>query len=93
MNLKHKWNKLKPWQKGGVIGFLGGIIILPISMLTDKELIPFIFDLPSVIVTTIFDCGLSCIGTKAIVGVILFLFQLIILGALIGFIVGKVKGK
>ena len=94
--MKEFWTKLKYWQKGGVIGFV--LIILINIMFFSFEKLDLFLDIlllidfiPRLIVESVFDCGLSCLIESSIAIIILNIIQLTLIGALIGFIVGKIK--
>lgn len=96
--IKQFWNKLRYWQKGGIIGLLVGIIYI-IYLFSTTLLIREIFaplnDLilhfPRVIGDIVFECWFC--NSLLVFIAILSITQFALIGALIGLIIGKVKKK
>src|SRR3989338_11060699 len=92
------WKKLKYWQKGGIIGFCVGLIIFSFifsNSLMNNQFFIFIFNIahevPRDIENALTDCSLC--PESFIVGTFLFLLQFLLLGAVVGFIIGKIMKK
>ena len=95
--IKKFWSKLKLWQKGGIIGFIFGLIVsLGGSLLPILGL--FLIFL-SLLIIFIF-AGLNMLsddpwGPEGIAAIAFLLSPIFyaLIGALIGLIIGKVKKK
>jgi len=109
MKLKKFWKGLKHWQKGGIIGFMIGILLMfslalfgpllgdrldPNSTSTNFILstIFFTLGLPYYLVVLLFS-GLYLSDGSLLYAIILGFFSYSMFGALIGLIIGKIKGN
>lgn len=93
--LKKFWSKLKYWQKGGLIGFLLGVVYLfflfPNDYIFGKYTYGVLFYLGE---TFCGDEGTFFFGIICELGIMFAYFLVyIIIGALIGLIIKKLKKK
>jgi len=96
------WKDWSYWLKGGVIGICIGII-LSVLIWTEIYSTDWLWDImvsPNFSlagwITGLFSCnlrGLGCFGLDAIISNALTIFEFIIVGALIGWIYGKIKNR
>ena len=86
------WKNFSYWFKGGIIGLIIGIICAFIRVNISFKLLEYLFLPVQLILWGLFPDGWAQQGTT-IIGFIMFATYGLILGVLIGWIVGKVKGK
>ena len=92
------WKKLRYWQKGAIIGFCVGLVIFSFifsNSLMNNPFFIFVFNIahevPRDIENALTDCSL-CLESF-ISGTFLFLLQFVLIGAVVGFIIGKIREK
>jgi len=96
-SLKTKWQGLKYWQKGALIGIILGFIIIPISFLTIRDnfyesLGGFLIYLPFSFYS-LFCSSSLCLWSALTYAIFTAPIFYAIIGALIGFIIWKVRAK
>ncbi|PIN93035.1 hypothetical protein COU54_04765 [Candidatus Pacearchaeota archaeon CG10_big_fil_rev_8_21_14_0_10_31_24] len=95
------WKDWSYWLKGGIIGICIGIIIDLLYFFFmysfpewfDGFIIFVTFDFGFIISPLVCKGSLACILIDVLITLILFVFEVAILGALIGWIYGKIIGK
>ncbi|HLG24825.1 MAG TPA: hypothetical protein VI564_07895 [Candidatus Nanoarchaeia archaeon] len=100
MTFKKWWGKLKHWQKCAIFGVLTGFILPIVFMIVIElyfisDLILKMYYLPRLISLFLLEdanCG-WCLQELAVGMVILGIFQFALIGAVIGFIIEKIKKK
>ena len=101
---KDSWKKLKYWQKGGIIGFIIGLLMMIILFIPDNStlgkfefigliqeyiLFPWIF----ILILPPFSCYEDCSREYLYANAVLFIILFALIGALIGLIISKIKKK
>jgi len=90
-------NQKRYWLRGGIIGVTGislislGLAMLGLVVLVDNTFWTFAEYLGSPIISSL--CSGWCIGTGIIVGSPIFIVETFIIGAILGWIYGKIKNR
>jgi len=91
-SLKTKWQRLKYWQKGGVIGFIVGLGIV-YSIINCSGETTLCWSLLLLTATSVMISNLFSHEILNPIFIFSVLIQYFLIGALIGLIIGKVKGR
>jgi len=94
--IKKFWNKLKCWQKGGIVGFIVSLVFVIINtfivygglgLIIFYPINWFLFDFFNLF--NLRNCGESCWGVTILIGNIEFIGFITLIGLLIGLIIQK----
>ena len=100
--IKEFWNKLKYWQKGGIIGLLVGLIPYLAFYLFNVDMFPFLaiplaipVILPMIVISLLVGSQSDPLAIEGIAAYALIISPIfyLILGFIIGLIIGKLKKK
>ncbi len=87
------WKNWPYWVKGGIIGFVIGIIFAIFNLFSNGYIGAFTL-LPFLLLKILDNCyGEGCLGLFVYYGSIAFLVEFTLFGAIIGWIYGKIKKR
>jgi len=97
MKLKNWWNNLEDWKKGGIIGGFYAIIFFIQNLFFDLSYLVLIW-FPELLITQFINLlftgnALRYTSISILFGYLAFILVSIIVGALIGFFINKIRKK